>query len=340
MKTCPTCNTPKDERSFYKDPQCRDGLRSSCRGCDIKISRAKRAPVDCLVCKKPFFPHKITQYCCSESCYRKKANEARREQRAANPEFFRAQDKERYVTYKSTSVRQYHYKTKYGLSLENVHRMFARQHGKCLGCQNPMTLPGGKQGEPCCVDHNHETGVVRGLLCHTCNRSLGLVKESPETLRRLSSYLHYDRTKLGVYIIGSLRNPKVPEVGNALRAAGFDAMDDWYGSGEKADDAWQEYEKARGRTYAEALKGRAAESIYCFDRSLLDLADAAVLVAPGGRSAFLELGYFVGCGKPGYILDDGDPARRFEVMPNFATAVITDLDLLTARLRGLAETIL
>lgn len=41
-------------------------------------------------------------------------------------------------------------------------------------------------------DHNHGTGKFRGWLCGSCNRALGLVKDSPELLRKLADYLEND----------------------------------------------------------------------------------------------------------------------------------------------------
>ena len=39
------------------------------------------------------------------------------------------------------------------------------------------------------VDHDHKTGAVRGLLCHNCNRALGLLQDSKENLMNCLSYL-------------------------------------------------------------------------------------------------------------------------------------------------------
>lgn len=132
-----------------------------------------------------------------------------------------------------------------------------------------------------------------------------------------------DNTKRGsVYLIGSLRNPEVPKLGNELRALGLDVFDDWHSAGPEADDEWQRYEQARGRKMAEALKGEHAQDVFLFDKRNLDAREVAVLVLPAGKSAHLELGYMAGKGKRTYVLMDGEP-ERFDVMYNFATGVFT-----------------
>lgn len=123
-----------------------------------------------------------------------------------------------------------------------------------------------------------------------------------------------------VYVIGSLRNPRIPDVGNKLRALGLDAFDDWHAGGKEADDEWKRYETERGRSYPEALNGEAAEHVFSFDLAHLNRCDAAVLVYPAGKSAHLELGYMIGQGKPGWVLLDEDP-ERWDVMLKFATGV-------------------
>jgi nucleoside 2-deoxyribosyltransferase len=131
-----------------------------------------------------------------------------------------------------------------------------------------------------------------------------------------------------IYLIGSLRNPKVPEIAAKLREAGHEVFDDWFAAGPEADDHWQRYEQARGHSFAQALAGHAGQHVYRYDRSHLDRMGVGVLVLPAGKSGHLELGYMIGQGKPGYILLDGEP-ERFDVMYNFATGVFTNLsDLL------------
>ena len=128
-----------------------------------------------------------------------------------------------------------------------------------------------------------------------------------------------------VYIIGSLRNPNVPAAAQAFRADGWDAFDDWFAAGPEADDWWQKYENARGHGVKEALRGYPARQVFNYDKTHLDRCSFALLVLPAGKSGHLELGYFLGCGKPGYILLDGEP-ERYDVMYNFATGVFTSLD--------------
>lgn len=128
-----------------------------------------------------------------------------------------------------------------------------------------------------------------------------------------------------IYLIGSLRNPEIPKIGVLLRDSGFEVFDDWFAGGPIADDSWQEYEKSKGVSYDDALKGFAARHVYDFDKYHLDRADIGVLVLPAGKSGHLELGYMIGKGKPGYVLFDEEPPR-WDVMYQFANGVYFNPD--------------
>jgi len=134
-----------------------------------------------------------------------------------------------------------------------------------------------------------------------------------------------------IYLIGSLRNPEIPRIAQQLRAEGHQVFDDWFAAGPEADDKWRDYEKLRGRTLPEALEGKAARHVFEFDRRHLEQADAAVLVMPAGKSAFLELGWMLGRGKPGYIVLDNP--ERWDVMMKFATGVYASVEDLLLVLR-------
>lgn len=80
--------------------------------------------------------------------------------------------------------RVYFLKWKYGLTPEQWDAMLVAQCGRCACCSDPMI----GDREPV-VDHNHETGCVRGLLCNTCNRAIGLLKDDPVLIRQAAVYL-------------------------------------------------------------------------------------------------------------------------------------------------------
>jgi hypothetical protein len=125
-----------------------------------------------------------------------------------------------------------------------------------------------------------------------------------------------------IYIIGSLRNPEIPNIANLLNSIGMEPFADWWGAGPEADDWWKKYNEERGITYEEALRDWAATNVFEFDKKHLDRCDAALLVLPAGRSGHLELGYSAGRGKPSFILaDDKLGVERWDVMYNFATEV-------------------
>jgi hypothetical protein len=73
----------------------------------------------------------------------------------------------------------------YGIDLETYHRMLAQQNKRCKICHTHQE----DLKRAMCVDHDHITGKVRGLLCDTCNRSLGLLKDNVNTLMRAVDYL-------------------------------------------------------------------------------------------------------------------------------------------------------
>lgn len=78
--------------------------------------------------------------------------------------------------------RERHLVRKYGITLAGYDAMFAQQGGCCAIC-------GKTQARAFDVDHNHETGRVRGLLCTSCNRMVGHAGDDAQTLRAAAAYL-------------------------------------------------------------------------------------------------------------------------------------------------------
>lgn len=76
-------------------------------------------------------------------------------------------------------------RSQYGVEMEEYLKMYAECSGKCTICK----VLEEDMGHRMCVDHCHETGKVRGLLCKRCNAGLGQFKDNPELLIKAAEYL-------------------------------------------------------------------------------------------------------------------------------------------------------
>ena len=77
-------------------------------------------------------------------------------------------------------------KKKYGLSADEYDRLLRKQQGVCAICKTDKR---DKRDREMPVDHDHKTHAIRGILCDTCNRLLGLFGDDPETIRNAILYL-------------------------------------------------------------------------------------------------------------------------------------------------------
>lgn len=82
------------------------------------------------------------------------------------------------------------YKTKYGITLEQYEEMLGWQEHRCWVCNAHED----DLKKKLAVDHCHETNVVRGLLCGSCNMAIGLLKDDETLLKRAIDYLKIDWT--------------------------------------------------------------------------------------------------------------------------------------------------
>lgn len=76
---------------------------------------------------------------------------------------------------------------KYGLTEDTFQTLWEGQLGSCAICSKQLqrTGPSGFA-----VDHNHDTGEVRGLLCQLCNQGIGCLQDSPTILQKAIEYLN------------------------------------------------------------------------------------------------------------------------------------------------------
>lgn len=136
-KICTICGFEKSLGEFWKNPECKFGVNSQCKVC----------------CEKR----------------RKIRLENRTEvERLATNRYQREWAK-------STGKRRgYYLKSEYGITEEDLAVMLQKQGGKCAVCKTEDPFQAHKQGWK--IDHDHETGIIRGVVCHTCNIVIGLIE--------------------------------------------------------------------------------------------------------------------------------------------------------------------
>lgn len=95
-------------------------------------------------------------------------------------------------------------KNTYGLSLKNFYSTLEMQNNSCKICKIKFN-----KSKNICVDHCHNSKRVRGLLCHSCNRGIGLLKEDKTILRRAIQYIKHSSFKTPL-------NGETPEMDNPV----------------------------------------------------------------------------------------------------------------------------
>lgn len=148
-RICKKCGEEKSLSEFYNDAKVkRDGKQASCKVCVLSRSKAYVKSLP-----KDVFKARRQKY---NGEYGLNAN----------------------------------YKRFYGLSLDIVKKMLTDQNGRCanLACGQELVMGGQKRAGRTNLDHNHETGKVRGLVCNACNMYLG-VMENKKKFLGLRDYL-------------------------------------------------------------------------------------------------------------------------------------------------------
>lgn len=162
--------------------------------------QAGLSPQVCPTCGESYQPYRSTQRACSRKCLlklpdrraaarayhsdpanRERKNAARRISSAADPDKRAAQ------------TRADNLKRAYGLTVEQYEAMLASQNGVCALCCEAPKSDGVRAASRLHVDHDHETGRVRALLCNHCNRGIGAFRDDPELMQRASLYVRKHR---------------------------------------------------------------------------------------------------------------------------------------------------
>ena len=90
---------------------------------------------------------------------------------------------------KDLSYTNSYFKNKYQITFAEVKSLLEMQENKCAVCKTEGFKMHPNSWSKLNVDHDHKTGKVRELLCHNCNRALGLLQENVEIIQSALDYL-------------------------------------------------------------------------------------------------------------------------------------------------------
>lgn len=96
-------------------------------------------------------------------------------------------------------------KHRYNLSLKQWYDLLRDQNYLCAVCETPIVADTIGKGLPIgCVDHCHDTGIVRGILCQSCNSGIGKLGDDPKLLYKAIVYLNKNALALLSYDLRQL----------------------------------------------------------------------------------------------------------------------------------------
>lgn len=192
MKNCTKCKTLKEASEYFKDRSNHDGLQSFCKSC-AKVANTKIG-TDGLNNRQRALRKIGTDGLTGSQRQEQKIGPdgLTREQRKGADGLTRSQRRsrkrgadgltalQRHRRGNPVALLGYHLKKEYGITVEEFDEMILTRGGMCDICEKSAKL---------CVDHDHNTGKIRGLLCSPCNVSLGGFKDSLENLTAAVDYL-------------------------------------------------------------------------------------------------------------------------------------------------------
>lgn len=169
MKRCYKCKDIKLYLDFFKDKTQSDGYKSLCKDCHNKYLREYRQKNR----------DKLLEY---KRQYRAENDDKIKNYRRLTRERTKEWNKEYYILNKDR-IRFYSIKRKYNLTKTEYLHLVDIQEGLCAICKK-LDKDGMLN-----VDHNHQTGKVRGLLCGLCNAFIGRIDDNAFIAKTLIDYL-------------------------------------------------------------------------------------------------------------------------------------------------------
>ncbi len=185
MKVCTTCREPKELSEFHKMSRCLDGLKPRCKLCEKAYKDEYRKLLTerglCISCGQR--PHnQLTTFCneCSNIGKRRSHNRqkvCRENGTCITCQNTPARSNHRTCAKCSSLVSRLGSAKALNISLEEYDNWM--KDAFCLVCGSKEDLN---------LDHDHKTGKIRGVLCGSDNRALGLLKDNSERIRALADY--------------------------------------------------------------------------------------------------------------------------------------------------------
>lgn len=118
----------------------------------------------------------------------------------ANPNFWRLANRERH----DALLRETQLQRKFGITTADYDRMVEAHGGSCAICRKPC-----QTGRRLAIDHCHQTGIIRGLLCQGCNTGLGKFQDDPALLNAAAAYLlRFKSSDDSLEVIHSAEEPR------------------------------------------------------------------------------------------------------------------------------------
>ena len=200
-RRCTKCNAIKPLSEFSKAPRGKYGVKASCKACDADRHAAQHVPKPRVLRPSRDLSEPKTCRKCGITKTLADFSLARKPTPTTNA-VYRSQCKPCCSTRAmqwfadnpdraSAARRKSSLRKNYGIDLDEYNAMLAKQHGVCAICGEDEPNEHGRTGKKfrLSVDHCHDSGTIRGLLCQRCNRAIGLLKDDPILLRRAISYL-------------------------------------------------------------------------------------------------------------------------------------------------------
>jgi hypothetical protein len=186
LKTCNGCKIIKDKSMFYKSRSSPDGVIARCKDCTIILENTpERKALRLSYRNDPEIAERRRAY---NREYNKKP-EAKAYDKAYQKSYARRVylcSRNRIISQRNRLWISQGIKNVDGtqFSFIDYEILLLRFDGVCGSCGTDGTV----RHRPLCVDHDHETGVVRGILCKKCNAAFGILGDSPAMVQGLSNY--------------------------------------------------------------------------------------------------------------------------------------------------------